>query len=117
MNTKEIITNENVPAAYTTAEFWVTLISTIVPNLITILAIMKIVPEEIVSTLSAALVALIGGLITAFVAFKYISSRSHLKEKIMDINLARECNQKQHLLILHEKGLVKNDMIRKVFNI
>ena len=76
-------TVNTTPGLYTT-EFWVTLVSTIIPNLITVLAIFKLVPNEVASTLSAAIVAVVGGLITVFVSLKYIKSRTDVKMKSIE---------------------------------
>jgi len=107
-----------------TSEFWVTLISAIVPNLVTILAIFKVVPNEVASTLSSAAVALIGGIITLFVTLKYIKSRTEVKTKtleIEDLMQTRNMNQKnidkQFMLNLLEKGLVKEEQVKKEFKL
>jgi hypothetical protein len=107
-----------------TSEFWVTLISAIVPNLVTILAIFKIVPNEVASTLSSAAVALIGGIITLFVTLKYIKSRTEVKTKaleIEDLTKARNMSQKnidrQFMFNLFEKGMVKEEQIKKEFKL
>lgn len=70
---------------YQTTEFWTTLVATIIPNLITVLAIIKVVPNEIASTLSTSLVAVIGGIITIFVALRYVKSRTEVKVKSMEL--------------------------------
>ena len=74
----------NVVPGIQTSEFWITLVSTIIPNLITVLAIFKLVPNEVASTLSAAIVAVVGGLITVFVSLKYIKSRTEVKMKSIE---------------------------------
>lgn len=76
----------NTPPGYATSEFWITLVATIIPNLITVLAIFKLVPNEVASTLSAALVSVVGGLITIFVSLKYIKSRTEVKMKSIETN-------------------------------
>jgi len=105
-----------------TSEFWVTLISAIVPNLVTILAIFKIVPNEVASTLSSAAVALIGGIITLFVTLKYIKSRTEVKTKALEIEdfiRTRNINQKnidkQFMFNLFEKGVISSEQIKKEF--
>jgi len=83
----------DVTPGYQTSEFWITLISTIIPNLITILAIFKIVPNEVASTLSASLVAVVSGIITIFITLKYIKSRTEVKIKAIEarsIRIARK---------------------------
>ena len=79
----------DITPGYQSSEFWITLVSTIVPNLITILAIFKVVPNEVASTLSAAIVAVIGGLITVFVTLRYIKSRTEVKTKMIEAKSIR----------------------------
>jgi len=86
---KSEITNEIIKPGYNTSEFWITMASTIIPNLITVLAIFKLVPNEAVSTLSTALVAVVGGIITITVALKYIKSRTELKTKYISVEHMR----------------------------
>lgn len=115
---------ETIKPGYGTSEFWITLVSTIVPNLITLLAIFKIVPNEIASILTTSLVAVISGIITIIVAIRYIKSRTEVKIKCLQIqdnirsrNYDIRHTDRQFLLQLHEKGLVDNNRILKEFNL
>jgi len=112
------------PPGYATTEFWVTLISTIVPNLITILAIFKVVPNEVASTLSAALVAVIGGLITVFVTLRYIKSRTEVKMKSLELQANLKYYKKdlskekaELYLQLLNQGVVDKARVKKELNI
>ena len=112
------------PPGYATTEFWITLVSTIVPNLITILAIFKLVPNEVASTLSAALVAVIGGIITVFVTLRYIKSRTEVKMRSLDLQANLKYYRKdvekekaQLYLQLLNQGVVDKNRVRKELNI
>ena len=109
---------------YETSEFWITLVSTMVPNLITILAISKLVPTEIASTLSTALVSVLSGVITIVVALKYIKSRTEIKTKAMDLNnsikalnFQQQTTRTQLCIQLMDKGIIDKEAVKKQFNI
>lgn len=115
---------EPVKPGYETSEFWITLVSTLIPNLITLLAIFKIVPNEIASTLATSLVAVISGIITIIVAIRYIKSRTEVKIKTMElVNVARSKRydmqeiRTQVFLQLLDKGVIDKDRIKKEFNL
>ena len=127
MNETILTTTEETattPPGYATTEFWITLVSTIVPNLITILAIFKLVPNEVASTLSAALVAVIGGLITVFVTLRYIKSRTEVKIRSLDLQANLKYYRKdiekekaELYLQLLNQGVVDKDRVKKELNI
>jgi len=110
------------PPGYATTEFWVTLVSTIIPNLITVLTIFKLVPNEVASTLSAALVAVIGGIITVFVALKYLKSRTDIKMKSLEIKSQERYYRSQLVkdkaelyFTMLDKGLVDKETVKREF--
>ena len=74
---------------FKTSEFWITQASIIIPSIITILTLWKIVPTEISSTLTAALTALVSGIITVVVALRYIKSRTAVKIRALDDKINR----------------------------
>ena len=102
---------------YQTSEFWITLVSAIVPNLITILAVMKLVPTEVASTLSTSLVAVIGGIITIFVTLKYVKSRTDVKIKAIEIESKNYYSKAALTVQLFEKGLIEKSSMKKMFKI
>jgi len=120
-----------VKPGYETSEFWITLVATIVPNLITLLTIFKVVPNEIASTLSTALVAVIGGIITIIVAIRYIQSRTEVKMKYLDLQSHEkyykrdverdkadvEKNKAQLYLQLLQNGIIDKEKFKKEFNV
>ena len=134
MNEKEALLTPiepDVKLGYETSEFWTSLVSIIISNLITILTIFKVVPNEMSSTLSSALVAVVGGIITIIVAIKYIKSRTEIKVKSLQIqeheayrNLdiqsaqaQRESTKAQWFLQLLDRGVVDKDTVKKEFNL
>lgn len=74
---------------FKTSEFFITQASIIIPSIITILTLWKIVPTEISSTLTAALTALVSGIITVVVALRYIKSRTAVKIRALDDKISR----------------------------
>ena len=115
---------ESVKPGYETSEFWITLVSTIVPNLITLLAIFKIVPNEIASTLSTSLVAVIGGIITIIVALKYIKSRTAVKIRSLELGEAArsrrfdiQSTRMSIFIQLLDRGVVNKEALKKEFSV
>ncbi len=102
---------------YQTSEFWQTIAATVIPNIITILAICKVIPTEVVSVLSTAVVAIISGLITVFVTLKYIKSRTDIKIRSIEIEqMTRErCRSKQLDQHNQEMDQYNQEMDRKRF--
>jgi hypothetical protein len=86
------------------------------------LAIFKLVPNEIASTLSAALVAVIGGIITVFVALKYLKSRTDIKMKSLEIKSQERYYRSQLVkdkaelyFTMLDKGLVDKETVKREF--
>lgn len=106
-----------IKPGYETSEFWVTIMATIIPNVITLLALMKIVPNEIVDTLSTSIVAVVGGIITIIAAIKYLKSRTDVKVSYLNIKRDMQLARQNNILHLYEKGVVKEERIRKEFDV
>jgi hypothetical protein len=114
------VPSEPEKPGYATSEFWITLVSTVVPNLITLLTIFKLVPTEIASTLSTALVAVIGGIITVVVALKYIKSRTeikvrtlHLADAVKSRRIDMQATKMNMLIQLLDRSVVSKDAVKK----
>jgi len=120
-----------VTPGYQTTEFWIALASAIIPNTITILALFKLVPADVASTLSTSLIAVVSGIITVIVALKYIKSRTEVKIRAIDDKISRmdrafnlnvqnteEYYKKANLYMnLIDKGIINQNQLKKELNI